>query len=132
MNAGQKQLEIEHGRRIAEKAEKIWKRDRLVGRKRLENRLADIKSFSAGLEGASALEIGCGTGLWTRELLSLKCRLTAVDISPDLLKRAKENAGAAALNLLKGTLKTCLSRTALLISRAAFQFSIILSFPEHW
>lgn len=44
--------------------------------------------------GAEVLEIGCGTGLFTSELACTAKRITAIDISPDLLNRAKERVTA--------------------------------------
>jgi len=41
-----------------------------------------------------ALELACGTGIWTRELLKLADHITALDASPEMLElnRAKLNA----------------------------------------
>lgn len=42
----------------------------------------------------SALELACGTGIWTRELVKLADQVTALDASPEMiaLNRAKLNA----------------------------------------
>lgn len=40
--------------------------------------------------GGRALEIGCGPGTWTREVAPLVEHLTALDISPDMIERARE------------------------------------------
>ena len=41
--------------------------------------------------GKKVLEIGCGTGEFTRRITSSEADITAIDISPDLLKIAQEN-----------------------------------------
>lgn len=44
--------------------------------------------------GARALEIGCGPGTWTREVAPLVDRLTAVDISDEMIQQARGYVGA--------------------------------------
>ncbi len=39
--------------------------------------------------GMSVLEIGCGTGLFTRDLAKTGARVVAIDISPELVERAR-------------------------------------------
>lgn len=44
--------------------------------------------------GEHVLEIGCGPGTWTREVAPLVERLTAVDISDEMIRQARGYAGA--------------------------------------
>ena len=47
----------------------------------------------AGPRG-EALELACGTGLWTRHLVSLADRVTAVDASPEVIALNRERLGS--------------------------------------
>lgn len=56
--------------------------------------LADAVDSVVSLAPDSVLEIGCGTGALTRELAKVfGTRLTACDISPEMLKRCRETLG---------------------------------------
>ena len=63
-------------------------RDRIVGDPR--RRWAD-ELTSRLPDGASVLELGCGAGLPDTELLTRRFRVTGVDISPEQVRRAREN-----------------------------------------
>ena len=84
--------EIEHGKKLlSEGAESVWNWDSPAGRRRADRRaqyfidLANIKSDD------KVLEIGCGTGLFTRKFYAAtKANLTAIDISEDLLREARK------------------------------------------
>lgn len=79
--------EISHGQKIASQAEKIWNWEGVIGNARYERRL---KYLSGGLKrGMKCLEIGCGTGLFSKNLIRSGIDLVAIDISSDLLKQAK-------------------------------------------
>ncbi len=70
---GRLQREIEHGRYLAGRcAGEIW---------------------HVGL-GTNVLELGCGTGYFTKELARTRANVTAIDISPDLLEEARRNCPA--------------------------------------
>lgn len=45
---------------------------------------------SALKSGDEVLELGCGTGYFTRELVKLNVHITAIDISPELIEEAKK------------------------------------------
>lgn len=79
--------EQEHGRRIAERAEEIWNWAGEAGRRRWRRRV----DFIAGRlpAGTRVLEIGCGTGLLTEALGQAGVALTSIDVSPELLRRAR-------------------------------------------
>lgn len=82
--------EIEHGKRLAQvEPEIIWGWGTPAGRLRAERR-AKLIANGAGLKSSVyALEIGCGTGLFTEMFVDTGAQLVAVDISADLLKKAR-------------------------------------------
>lgn len=82
--------EIKHGRKLAsDHTELIWGWGTPAGRRRAERR-ANLIALASKLEaGAQALEIGCGTGLFTEMFARTGAQLIAVDVSPDLLEKAK-------------------------------------------
>jgi 2-polyprenyl-3-methyl-5-hydroxy-6-metoxy-1,4-benzoquinol methylase len=82
--------EIEHGRFLAKHgAGEIWNWEGEAGRLRWARR---VKMLSNHLRmGMSVLELGCGTGYFTRELAHSGAHIVAVDVSPELLEIAKAN-----------------------------------------
>lgn len=84
---------MEHGRRIARQAEQVWGWASPAGRVRRDRRV-DMLARGAGLAlGTRALELGCGTGEFTAGLLETGAVLVALDLSADLLERARERTG---------------------------------------
>jgi 2-polyprenyl-3-methyl-5-hydroxy-6-metoxy-1,4-benzoquinol methylase len=85
----QTEREIAHGRRLARgDTERIWGWDTPAGRLRARRR-ADLIARGAGLgPGVRALEIGCGTGLFTEMFVQTGADLLALDVSAELLERA--------------------------------------------
>jgi SAM-dependent methyltransferase len=83
--------EVAHGRYLAGlDPETAWGWGTPAGRRRAERR-AQIISDSAHLRpGTRALEIGCGTGLFTSYFAATGADVLAVDISPDLLTLARQ------------------------------------------
>lgn len=83
--------EIAHGRVLAaSESEATWGWATPAGQSRARRR-ADLISRAAGLQpGRTALEIGCGTGLFTEQFAATGARIVAVDISPDLLAKATD------------------------------------------
>jgi ubiquinone/menaquinone biosynthesis C-methylase UbiE len=82
------QTEIEHGKKLSARAERIWNWEGAIGKARMERRVA----FLSGIlrPGLKCLELGCGTGLFSEGLAKSGADLTSVDISADLLQKAKE------------------------------------------
>jgi SAM-dependent methyltransferase len=82
--------EIEHGEYLAGgDPELLWGWGSPAGRVRARRR-ADLIAQGAQLgPGSNVLEIGCGTGLFTEMFARSGCTITAVDISPALLERAR-------------------------------------------
>jgi len=84
--------EIEHGKFLAssEHTEGVWGWGTPAGQQRAIRR-ADLISKGGELKpGTTALEIGCGTGLFTEYMARTGVTLVAVDVSPELLDRARE------------------------------------------
>ena len=82
--------EIEHGRKLARSGpEHVWGWDTPAGQLRAERR-ADLIIKGAALgPGKRALEIGCGTGLFTEKFARSGAQIVAVDISSELLEKAR-------------------------------------------
>jgi ubiquinone/menaquinone biosynthesis C-methylase UbiE len=85
--------EIQHGRFLAEHgAGEIWNWESPAGKLRWARR---VKMLSAHLKaGMSVLELGCGTGYFTRELARTGADIVAIDVSPELLEIARSNCSA--------------------------------------
>ena len=82
--------EIEHGKLLTQgDVERIWGWGTQAGQIRAR-RCADLIATAAELQpGMRVLEIGCGTGLFTEMFADYGAGLVAVDISSDLLERAR-------------------------------------------
>ena len=80
--------EIQHGRFLAEHgAGEIWNWEGHAGKLRWTRR---VKMLSNHLHaGMSVLELGCGTGYFTRELARSKADIVAIDVSSELLGVAR-------------------------------------------
>ncbi len=88
--------EIEHGRKLAAQAtEHVWGWGTPAGRRRFDRRAAVIAGRARLGLGVRVLEIGCGTGAFTEVFARTGASITAIDISPDLLERARERIGQA-------------------------------------
>lgn len=85
--------EIEHGRQIASRAEKVWNWSGEAGRRRWRRRVQFITKHLP--PGGRVLEVGCGTGLLTEALARAGVDLCAIDVSIDLLRLARERVGRA-------------------------------------
>jgi len=81
--------EIRHGELLAgQDTELIWGWGTPAGRLRARRRAELIGKGAKLGPGVLALEIGCGTGMFTEMFARTGARIIAVDISPDLLKKA--------------------------------------------
>jgi 2-polyprenyl-3-methyl-5-hydroxy-6-metoxy-1,4-benzoquinol methylase len=83
--------EIEHGIKLAKNdTEFVWGWGSSAGKLRAVRR-AGLIAKCAGLDHQSqTLEIGCGTGLFTEMFAKTGARLEAVDISGELLQKARQ------------------------------------------
>ena len=83
--------EIAHGLKLAKGyPELVWGWGTPAGRLRALRRAEIISSAAKLGPGVRALEIGCGTGMFTELFSRTGAELLAVDISPDLLVMAQE------------------------------------------
>lgn len=83
------QREQAHDRRIAERAEEIWNWDSPAGRRRAARRASLYVEHGALRSGRLALELGCGTGLFLERVARSGAVVIGVDLSGDLLARAR-------------------------------------------
>ncbi len=85
--------EIQHGRFLAEHgAGEIWNWESPAGKLRWARRVKMLSKHLA--PGMSVLELGCGTGYFTRELARSGAEIVALDVSPELLEIARTNCSA--------------------------------------
>ena len=86
--------EIAHHREIVGRAEIIWNWDSPSGRRRAERRARLYVERGALGPGRRALEIGCGTGLFTAQVAGSGALVEGIDLSPDLLAAARARTAA--------------------------------------
>lgn len=92
--------EREHGKKISTHAEEVWNWSSPAGKVRA-NRRAELMVLTAKINNTDeALEIGCGTGLFTGKVQHLSgAKITAIDISQDLLIQAEEKYKGVAFKI---------------------------------
>jgi 2-polyprenyl-3-methyl-5-hydroxy-6-metoxy-1,4-benzoquinol methylase len=85
--------EVQHGCFLAQHgAGEIWNWESPAGKVRWARR---VKMLSRHLKpGMTVLELGCGTGSFTRELACSGADVVAIDVSPELLEIARANNSA--------------------------------------
>lgn len=93
--------EIRHGEYIQEHGEEIWNWSSPAGKIRWARRCRLFSDF-IGNSKSLVLEIGCGTGLFTKELAKTDNRIVAIDISDALIARAKQRVHAANVEFVAG------------------------------
>jgi SAM-dependent methyltransferase len=92
--------EAEHGAVILQQAESNWGWHTPAGKVRWQRRIDFLSDSSrAKFTDPHVLEIGCGTGSFTKELSKAYGHLTAIDISPALLARAKQKCPSVIFEL---------------------------------
>jgi len=85
--------EVQHGRFLAQRgAGEIWNWESPAGKLRWARRVRMIGSHLK--PGMTVLELGCGTGSFTRELARSGANIIAIDVSPELLAIANSNTAA--------------------------------------
>ncbi len=81
--------ELRHSRKLAAlDTEHVWGWNTPAGRLRAQRRARLIAERACLGAGTFALEIGCGTGFFTKFFAQTGARITAIDISPQLLSIA--------------------------------------------
>lgn len=85
--------EIAHGKYLIDHDPgEVWNWETPAGKERWARRAEMLTRRLA--EGMKVLEIGCGTGYFSKELVRTGADITAIDISPDLLSVAAKNITA--------------------------------------
>ena len=84
------QNEVQHGEKIADNAVNIWGWGTPAGKARADRRASYFIQHGNIIAGKKVLEIGCGTGEFTKRIAQTWADITAIDISPDLLEIARE------------------------------------------
>ena len=93
--------EISHGKYLAKASpEVIWGWATPAGKMRVEERFQLIKEHIGLRTGLKILELGSGTGVYSRKIAKSGVELTAIDISRDLCEKAKAIASAEGLNIV--------------------------------
>ncbi len=83
--------EIEHGKKISSNADEIWGWASPAGQLRAERRANYFVNLGKINSQSKVLEIGCGTAIFTEKIYNkTKAKITAIDISEDLLNQAKK------------------------------------------
>ena len=95
--------EIEHGRfLLRSRAEAVWGHDGIAGQRRVLRRISEFTRLGKLGPGRKILELGCGTGVFTAELLKTGAEIVALDLSPELLASAKSKISAANVSFIEG------------------------------
>ena len=81
--------ELAHGRRISGKPEFYWGWSGVAGRLRAGRRAGMFVAAGGLAPGKKALEIGCGTGIFTHLTAESGADITAIDLSPELVELAR-------------------------------------------
>jgi SAM-dependent methyltransferase len=91
MSSARMEHEIVHGQMLASHdPEAVWGWKTPAGQRRARRR-AQLIAQGAGLKpGVRALEIGCGTGMFSAMFAESRARLIAVDVSPELIELARQ------------------------------------------
>jgi len=87
--------EIEHHREIAHRAEIVWNWDSPSGRRRADRRASIFVERGGLAPGRCALELGCGTGIFLEKVAPTGARIMGLDLSAELLAKARARLGAA-------------------------------------
>jgi ubiquinone/menaquinone biosynthesis C-methylase UbiE len=95
MSPSRLQREIEHHREIADQAEIIWNWDSPSGRRRADRRASIFVERGGLAPGRRALELGCGTGIFLEKVAPAGARIVGLDLSADLLAKARARLVAA-------------------------------------
>jgi SAM-dependent methyltransferase len=90
-NTSRSEHEIAHGAWLAGRdAVDTWGWGSQAGQRRAKKRAARIIAAAGLAPGVSALELGCGTGMFTHIFQATGAKITANDISPDLIALARQ------------------------------------------
>lgn len=91
-----KAAEIAHWRAHAHHTASLWGWDSAAGRLRATRRVQMLEAAARLRPGTRVLELGCGTGTFTRQWAATGATLLAVDLSHELLRLATAQAPSGA------------------------------------
>lgn len=96
--------EITHGKKLlANGAEDVWNWSSPAGQKRVERRVGYLVEIGKITSGDRVLEIGCGTGLFTRKVAERTgAHITGVDVSAGLLAAARKLTSSPRIEFVEG------------------------------
>lgn len=97
--------EVEHGRLICERAERLWGWETPAGQIRADRRAQLLIYYAEIKSGTYCLEVGCGTGVFTAKLARTGARIDAIDISPEFLEKARTRPGCEKVSFFLGNLE---------------------------
>jgi ubiquinone/menaquinone biosynthesis C-methylase UbiE len=86
--------EREHHQRIADRADVVWNWDSPSGQRRADRRAALFIELGGLAPGRRALELGCGTGLFTGKVARSGAAIKGIDLSTELLASARARTAA--------------------------------------
>lgn len=67
-----------------------WGAKTVAGQRRYDNKLSEMVKKLQIKKGAKILEIGCGDGEFTKRLVSIDAKITAIDITPLVVERGRK------------------------------------------
>jgi SAM-dependent methyltransferase len=106
LRGGNPEVEQRHGKLLLEKgASETWGWGTPAGKRRVQRRAEWLSCVCNLTGGVMALECGCGTGLFTRELVKSGAFITGVDISTDLLDRARKECSVPNVRFVQDNLE---------------------------
>lgn len=92
--------EVRHGKYICDKGEDIWNWSSPAGILRKQRRIGLFNTFIG--EGKKVLEVGCGTGLFTQGIANSNNQVVALDISSELVEKAKKRTSENKIKYIIG------------------------------
>ena len=90
---------------LSDDLERYWGWSSPAGRIRADRRARFLVEHGGLRPGTRCLELGCGTGEFTRRLVESGCELTAVELSAELAERCRERVGPRA-EVVVGNIET--------------------------
>jgi len=91
------QREMNHNKKILDRADAVWGRENLAGTMRTRRRVAMIIDQGALQKGKTVLEIGCGTGTISALVARSQASIIATDAFKEFLDKAKRTVHLANL-----------------------------------
>lgn len=97
-----KKHELEHGRKLMVNPAHIWGHASLAGQRRVNRRIVRMTELLRPTTNTRIVELGCGTGIFSRELAKTGAQILSIDLSPELLSMARSSVQASNVQFLEG------------------------------